>query len=265
MPAEERQMVEILRAFLLMLASLYSLPAWATTDCRPAESRGSTPGEYAVIAYLNTPDRGSADRLRRHIESTVLGDYIKNLGYTSPTVKALRFVPCMIERQETSLEEWRDIEQLKSFQVAVAVWRTSEDGKPAVAYAVVPQLLRGDKLAVLSDSYILFVDKATLTDPLGRWSEAVPENTAALQSLIGLGLGMEFLDKGEAVAAKLALCKSRKDLQRAFGNLLRPPQPATQLNEFITTLIGEADRKSVADRARPSPELQRSVNSACAP
>ena len=261
-------MVDILKASLLMLASLCSLPTWATIDCRPAENRGSTPGEYAVIAYLNTPDRGSADRLRRHIESTVLGDYMKNLkdlGYTSPTVKALRFVPCMIERQETSLEEWRDIEQLKSFQVAVAVWRTSEDGKPAIAYAVVPQLLRGDKLAVLRDSYILFVDKATSTDPLGRWSEPVPENTAALQSLIGLGLGMEFLAKGEAVAAKLALCKSRKDLKRAFGNLLRPPQPATQLNEFIKTLLDEADRKSVADQARPSPELQRSVNSACTP
>ena len=251
---------------VLAMALCCALPARSSTDCDPVFGRRHGPDTHAVIAYIDTSTMVAREsdlkRLQRHMEGTVLLNYMTSLGAESPSVKRLIFVMCESPRRPTSLTSASDIDVLKSFRVTMAVWRHEEDGKRVIAHSVIPQLDRY-KPAEPDELDVVFLDQATAADPLESWLEPVQANSAALSSLLGLGLGLHYLDKGEGPAAKLALCKSRKDLQRSVGNLLRPPQPATQLYQLLDTLLVEADRK-IAGKTSSSAELQQRIKAACA-
>jgi len=260
--ATEGNVVEVLKAAAVLgMALCCALPARSATDCNPIEKMGYGDDTHAVIAYIDTSAVGASasevKKLQRDVQDTVLLNYLTSLGVALPKVKRLLFVVCG-SSQPASLSKL-DIGMLKSFRVTMAVWRAKEGGKRVVAHSVIPQLSR-DEPADPNDLDVVFVDQAAATDPLDGWLETVQANSAALSSLLGLGLGLDYLEQGEGPAAKLVLCKSRKDLERAFGTLLRP----AKLDELLGTLLGEAEQKIAAGKARPSAELQQRIKAACA-
>jgi hypothetical protein len=263
----EEVVVDTLKAALLGLCLCLGMPASATTDCSPMRSVDLKTAQYLAIVYVNPTelgnDAGAERKFKKDVERTLIDDYMSNmlkLGHPSPY--KLTLLNCMKDKQPTTLRTQSDIDELKLSKVAIAVWRSVESGMPIVSHAVVGHLLRTAP-SDTSDGYIEFTDESPVTDTAQRWSEPTPQNLAAMQSLIGLGLGMIYLDKGDAFGAKLALCKSRNDMKRAAASRLRPPKDVSDINAFIQTLIGEAEQKIKATALRADAALLASISSAC--
>jgi hypothetical protein len=239
--------------------------AWATIDCAQAEARTGPPDELAAIAYVDAatfgPDRIAAeDKLRRYLDATVLGNYKAKLGYVSPV--KLRFIVCGGGLQPLTLRERRDVEGLQDLRVALAVWRSSENGKAIVTHVVTGELAR-DVPSELADSHIVFFDLSSADDVPGRWNDPSAAGAPALQFLIGLSLGMALLEKRDGPGAKLALCKSRGDMSAALDRRLRPGPNETQLTALFQTLIAEAD-KLIDAGSKPNVDIARRISAACA-
>jgi hypothetical protein len=256
-------------AACLALALGSALPAWATTDCDPIFLRKHDSNTHAVIAYVDAAATGAKDndlrQLERNFRSTVLLDYASSLGGPpAPSGKQLIFVVCGLDKQPTSITSPQDIEVLASYRVAMAVWRARERGRPVVGHAVIPQIER-DRPSDPGDLDVQFDDKTSAENPIEGWEEAIKADKAALSSLLGLGLGLRYLERKEWPVAKLVLCKSRKDLQSARESLSHSTQPASRLDELLGTLLAEAEQKIATSPARPDAELQKRINTACAP
>jgi len=239
--------------------------AWATIDCAQAEAQTGRPDELAAIAYVDVatfgPDRIAAeDKLRRYLDTTVLGNYKAKLGYVLPV--KLRFIVCGGGLKPLTLRERRDVVGLQELGVALAVWRSSENGKAVVTHLVTGEVAR-DLPSELADAHIVFVDPSSADDAPGRWNDPAAAGAPAMQSLIGLGLGMALLEKRDGPGAKLALCKSRGDMSAALDRRLRPGPNETQLTALFQKLIAEADRL-IDSGSKPNVEVALRISAACA-
>lgn len=260
--------IPLRRVTLLSLVLTFSSTGYATTDCQRAEDLDVASHSRRIVAYRDAaPPSVDADiDVRRSIEREVQGkallDYMDSLGVARRTT--LEFMICESERKTTTLTTQQDIKNFNRYGVAVAMWRTSETGEEAIAYLVIPHLLRVGS-TVNSDHAVVARASASTNKALQVWVERTGASNSAMAFLLGFGLGTYYLDAGESPLAKLALCKSRKDLKRTLTSLLRPTKPAAELGALLDKLVQEADQKMTAAGAPLDDRLAKSIRVACAP
>jgi hypothetical protein len=258
----EAVVIRVLRG-LAAVVSFCAAPALAAIDCDRARNLALEPGTHAVIAYVDAGNDTvkAFERMRGRVQSAVLSDYLKPPAGTSPPAAKLIFV---ISQRPRPVIDRDDIKKLMGSKVTLALTRIREGSNVIFAQAVIPQIYRRNP-AVTSDLDVFAADGSASDLAVAGWEASIHANRMSLNALLGLALGIHYLEARNGPMAKLLLCKSRSDLRNARDLLLNDsPQSEQDLLVDIDELLRQAEPMAASASTAIDASLRQQIKLACA-
>ena len=255
-------MVRFLRALGVTLALAHATQALGGINCDRVRNIERKPDTHVVVAYVDTiagSSEDAANRLRRSVQATVLSNYLDSLGVEVPRAKNLTFIICGRARP---VIEPKDVDELMSVNVSLALSRSQQGPNLVFTLAVIPQIYRR-KPTYVSDLDVFGADPAASDRSVEGWIETIQVNSGYLKGLLGLALGIDHLDQKDWPMAKLLLCKSRADLHRAGTLFKDSPQSDSDLQSVVGDLLREAERLASASSGLVDANLRQKIKVAC--
>lgn len=235
--------------------------AQAALDCDVLRESRHGQDQQVVMVYLDASTTGARqnaiDRWSREVQTAVLTNARTMLGGDVAQLPELIFLVC--SRPWPDFQE-TDIRTMYERRVNLAIFR--DPPFKVLGHAVVPALYQKRSQKVIDWSVDL-ADDSPADVSLQSWTASFKKHNAELVALLGLALGLRYLDEGDGPRARLMLCISRTQWRQSSGVAAGSPQSTEALKAEVDRLIGRAKTMPASTKAPPDAALLKSVGAAC--